>query len=318
MRGPIRRVNSSEPSEKRPSVSICQLKRSGRWRLLDAGCAGDSGASANCDSAGAASVSSAGEAVSPVVGSAVQSAAIGCRGPGCFSESAVGSPGCVAGAAPGAIRATRPMSLPVPTRCSTMWPVPIGLSTRPLASASLRAASKPASERLGKPNSARAASLAPTNRPLLAKAMIGVSIPSTRRCNRSISGIARPDVSAAAIRIPWLPSGKTSSAQEQVISLPSAAPKPRSRSSRIAPVGGSRPASCAICRRLVSAGPNVFFASAAPLAAPNNRAPTGLAHRTRLPSVDHSHTGSALVACTASRGSPTPCNSNSLWLMVVT
>ena len=56
----------------------------------------------------------------------------------------------------------------------------------------------------------------------------------------------------------------------------------------------------------------------APLAAPNRRAPTGLAHRIRVPSVDHSHAGSALVACTASRGSPTPRNWNSALFIATT
>ena len=54
-----------------------------------------------------------------------------------------------------------------------------------------------------------------------------------------------------------------------------------------------------------------FLREAAPLAAPNTRAPTGLAHRIRVPSADHSHAGRALVACTANRGSPSPCNWNS-------
>ena len=53
-------------------------------------------------------------------------------------------------AAPGAISATRPISAPVPTRCSTRWPMPIGVSTRPCFSASLRASSRPASVRLRK------------------------------------------------------------------------------------------------------------------------------------------------------------------------
>ena len=38
----------------------------------------------------------------------------------------------------------------------------------------------------------------------------------------------------------------------------------------------------------------------------------------RVPSVDHSQTGSALVACTASLGSPTPRNWNSALFIVVT
>jgi hypothetical protein len=53
------------------------------------------------------------------------------------------------------------------------------------------------------------------------------------------------------------------------------------------------------------------------LAAPNTRAPTALAHSTRVPSIDHSHTGKELVACTASRGSPTLRNWNSALFIVV-
>ena len=84
---------------------------------------------------------------------------------------------------------TRPTSAPVPTRCSTMWPMPTGVSTRPCFSASLRASSRPASERLRKPSSGRAASLAPTNRPSRANAAIGA------RCPRPGAAAARPAAS---------------------------------------------------------------------------------------------------------------------------
>ena len=69
----------------------------------------------------------------------------------------------------------------------------------------------------------------------------------------------------AAIRMPWLPSGKSSREQPQVASMPGAAPNPCNRSSRIAPFASNRPASRAICRRCGSAGPKVFSASAAAL-----------------------------------------------------
>ena len=78
--------------------------------------------------------------------------------------------------------------------------------------------------------------------PSRAKAAIGCSMPSTRSCSRSSSGMARPTGSAAAIRMPWLPSANSSRAQPQVTSMPSAEPKPRSRSSRIAPPSGNLPA----------------------------------------------------------------------------
>ena len=82
----------------------------------------------------------------------------------------------------------------------------------------------------------------------------------------------------------------------------------RTAARRVAPPGGG-------------AGPRdrmILPASTAPLAAPNSRAPSGLAHRIRVPSLDHSQTGRALVACTASRGSPTPRNWNSALFIVVT
>ena len=112
---------------------------------------------------------------------------------------------------------------------------------------------------------------------------------SAYRCRRPAVAIARP----AACRRPPAPqpyedaappSEKSSRAQAQVTRPPSAAPKPRSRSSRTAPVGDSRPASCATWRRCGSAGPKFRDASAAALAAPNTPAPTGLAHRMRAPS----------------------------------
>jgi len=99
--------------------------------------------------------------------------------------------------------------------------------------------------------------------------------------------------------------------QPQVANMPGVAPKPCNRSSRTAPFASRRPARRATCRRCGSAGPKVFLASALLLSAPNTRAPTGLAHRIRVPSVDHSHAGMRLVACTASRGSPSACNWNS-------
>jgi hypothetical protein len=117
--------------------------------------------------------------------------------------------------------------------------------------------------------------------------------------------------------MPLLPSGKSSRAQLQVASIPGEAPKPRRRSSRTAPAGDNRPPSCAIWRRPGSAGPIVFLANAATLAAPSTRAPTALAHNTCAPSVDHSHAGSWLVAWTESLGWARPCNWNSLVLMMM-
>src|SRR4030081_2679908 len=93
-------------------------------------------------------------------------------------------------------------------------------------------------------------------------------------------------------------------------SAPRAAPKPRSRSSRMAPFDGSLTANRVTWRRCKSAGPKIFFASAAPWAAFNSRAPTGLAQRMRVPSTDQIQAGVALVACTASRGSLMPRNWN--------
>ncbi|MGY4356064.1 hypothetical protein ACVW0J_002557 [Bradyrhizobium sp. i1.7.7] len=107
---------------------------------------------------------------------------------------------------------------------------------------------------------------------------------------------------------PELPSAKSRRAQAQVISMPKRAPNPCSRSSLIAPFGASRRASRATWRRWLSAGPKVLSASAVPWAAPNSLAPTGLAQSTRVPSIDQSQAGNGEVACTASRGSPTPRN----------
>ena len=196
--------------------------------------------------------------------------------------------------------------------------MPTGVSTRPCFSASLRAASRPASERSRKASSVRAAWLAPISLPSRENAAIGISMPSTSRCSRSISGMLRPTGSATATRMPWLPSAKSSRAQPQVTSAPRLAPKPRSRSSRIAPEIGSRLASCATWRRCGSAGPKILFANSGACAAPNRLAPTGLAHRIRVPSGDHSQAGCGLVACTASRGSPTPRSWNSIGFIAVT
>ncbi len=97
---------------------------------------------------------------------------------------------------------------------------------------------------------------------------------STRFCSRSTSGMPRPPSgSAATTRMPLPPSGNSSCEQAQVIKLPSAAPKPRRRSSRIAPLAGNREPSWAIWRRWVSAGPKVLAnRSAALLGAEQSRA----------------------------------------------
>ena len=140
-----------------------------------------------------------------------------------------------------------------------MWPMPTAFRRGP-ASARCCALRRGRPRRdCGSRAAERAASLAPTNMPSRAKAAIGASMPSTRRCSRSTSGIARPTGSAAAIRMPWLPSANSSRAQPQVTSMPSAEPKPRSRSSRIAPLSGNLPASCATWRRCASAGPKRFL-----------------------------------------------------------
>ncbi len=109
-------------------------------------------------------------------------------------------------------------------------------------------------------------------------------------------GIARPTGSAATINTPSTPSAKSNRQQPQVISVPSGAPKPRRRSSRIAPLGGRRWARCATWRRRKSAGPKVLLARPAASAAPNTRAPTGLAQSTRVPSIDQSQAGNRLAA----------------------
>ena len=97
----------------------------------------------------------------------------------------------------------------------------------------------------------------------------------------------------------------------------------RSRSRAAAPAGSRR--SAAIFPRAVPPGAGVrppgrrvFWARAAPLAAPNSLAPTGLAQRIRVPSTDQSQAGRALVAWTASRGSPTPRNWNSALFIATT
>ena len=116
---------------------------------------------------------------------------------------------------------------------------------------------------------------------------------STSRCSRSTSGMMRRECCRRRSECRGCHRENRAAKQPQVASMPGAAPNPCKRSSRIAPFAGNRPASRAICRRCGSAGPKIFSASAAALAAPNRRAPTGLAHRIRVPSVDHSHAGRA-------------------------
>ena len=132
---------------------------------------------------------------------------------------------------------------------------------------------------IAKAEQRRAASLAPTTCRRGQTPRSAASMPCTSRCNRSTSGIARPAGSAATIRMPWMPSAKSSRAQPQVMSAPSGAPKPRSRSSRTAPVGGKPAGELCDLAAVRIRRPESLAASAAALAAPNSLAPTGLAHR---------------------------------------
>ena len=366
LRGPISRLNSSEPIEKRCSASSCQVKRSG-WRrgcvsgssyqATSAGPAGRSsagtfGAGCRCAAAsaaaaavdavsGSAAIAGGRDATSGGAGSAVVCgsaavAATAISGPassaelGAGSGSRSGSAGavitgagrsCTSGggtsgacvsagcesagrgaaarggsAGPGASSATSATSAPEPIRCNTIWPMPIGNSARPSASARWRAASMVPLLRSRNPVRVCAAALAPMNSPSGAKLAIGVSMPSTRHCSRSTSGIGRGTGSAVTISSAALPSLTSRRLQAQVVSVPSAAPKPRSRSRRGAALMVRRGASLATWRRRPSAGCKGWAVSAALLLAPNTRAPTGLAHRMRAPSSVHSQAAWALVA----------------------
>jgi hypothetical protein len=127
-------------------------------------------------------------------------------------------------------------------------------------------------------------------------------------------------VAVATISTPWLPSAKSSRAQPHVISMPGAAPKPRSRSIRTAPLAGKSRASRATRRRCGSAGPKILAASSVRSRAPSTAAPAELAHRICAPSADHSQTGRALFACATSRGSRSTCPENSAlfidWILI--
>ena len=97
-----------------------------------------------------------------------------------------------AGVAPGTISATRPTSAP---RADALQHH-VADADRRLDAPCFSASCAP---RRGRPRrdcesraAGRAASLAPTNMPSRANAAIGGSMPSTRRCSRSTSGIARP------------------------------------------------------------------------------------------------------------------------------
>ena len=190
---------------------------------------------------------------------------------------------------------------------------------RPCFSASSRASSRPASERLRKPSSGRAASLAPINMPSRAKAAIG-----------RLDAVDQPlqpfdQRHGAAGRLPAAIENAVAAIGEFE---PRAARRSRARRARrqnlaTAPAGPRRsPAAGPRAARPAAdadrPGRNALPASACALAAPNTRAPTGLAHRIRVPSVDHSHAGRALVACTASRGSPSACNWNSALFIATT
>ena len=98
--------------------------------------------------------------------------------------------------------------------------------------------------------------------------------------------------SAAAIRMPWLPSAKfkpraAAGHQPAERRAEAAQPLQPDRAARRQPARELRD----LAAVRVGRAEILVWRDSVPLAAPNSRAPTGLAHSTLVPSTDHSHAG---------------------------
>ena len=264
VRGPISLVNSSEPSVKRPSASVCQTKRSGCRRTFDSG----------SSAAGAASPRGDGSRCGR------SSCSTFCRSGSSGSADATGCAAC-----------SQSSSAKASNRANSAGPSPVGVGGS-------GSDSDGGSETIGIAAGCGAAS----------GGEAGAAFAEEAR------GFMLLAVAVATTSTPWWPSGKSSREQPHVISMPGAAPKPRNRSIRTAPLAGSWWASRATWRRCGSAGPGFRAASSALPEAPNTLAPARFAHTIRVPSADHSHAGRVLAACAASRGSRSTCPWNSLFI----
>ena len=274
VRGPMTARNSSESTVKRPSGSICQMKRSG-WRRSSsaAGAAagvGAGGRSGNNSGCTVSAMSIASGSTGNGAGGAGSGGGGSMRGVGGGRSGAgagVGSATGVAECSPIVTKYTGDScmrSIVITTRSSSDWLSPIAR---------------------------RAAAVAPISTPSSPNTATGSTLAASSRVTRSCSGRCGPEASAAAISTAAVPSARVMREQAQVSTRPIAAPNPRSRSSRTAPSSRSVAATRATSAAAVCVRSKVRTARAAGVGALKTAAPVGLAHISRVASGDHSHAG---------------------------
>ena len=139
--------------------------------------------------------------------------------------------------------------------------------------------------------------------PSSVKMAIGSPPPANSRVTRSLIRRSGPARSAAATRMPAVPSASATREQAQASARPMPAPKPSSCSVRSVPSGGSCLVSLATCAAVGCPRSKLRAASAEGVAAPKIAAPVGLAQSTLLASNDHSHAGVRRSASARRRGS---------------
>jgi hypothetical protein len=269
VRGPTSVMNSSEPTTKRSSASMCQTKRKGwrrsikgaswraavSWRAAGAETASSAiGASIAAVGAGAAAGSSAapgeteiGSAAGSIGGAATMAGAMAAENAGstvCRSVAVVSATdwagGVPAGGGAKVRRSTRPLSLPRRSTVTLVVAPPIlaFVCTLPVSGAAKPARLK-ADSVVAPASRAHVAALAWTSVPSAPKAAMA-SLPSANsRRTRSPSVNVGPAASPATMSTPARPSSRTTREQTQVSARPKPAPNPRSRSSRSCARDGS-------------------------------------------------------------------------------
>ena len=200
--------------------------------------------------------------------------------------------------------ASSTVDVSMPIRSSAM--VPRSIAPFDFVPASAAAASGIALSALSEgrlPRIASAAGVACMNSPWPEKIASASSEPVSSRFACSASESFGPAASVATTRIAGVRSASMMRAQLQSSAPPKRPPNPRRRSSLGAAPCGSVPASRAICSAAEPLGSIVWPVSADGEAALKIAAAVGLPHRMRVASALHSHTGTWLVAYSASRGS---------------
>ncbi len=236
VRGPTSSMNSSEPTTKRPSASICQTKRNG-WRRSAIGHA----VTRSGGKAAFAAVAAGGRYWCWRLRASAQLA------PARFLAAALSLATVSLGCGGSATTSTRESSLPrlVAVTSKSACRKRAAPLARPDSSALAASASRPSADNVVAPPSH-----VQRRRIGMKERAVGREMPRVLRRHRETgggraraSGSDGPAGSVAATRTAAVLSGSTMREQAQISGRPKRAPKPRNRSSRSCPADGSVAAS---------------------------------------------------------------------------